>query len=382
MVVRIRSLSLCVALFAIVLSSVSCAVRRPGVVVAPKRAVTDKGEEIDEFVLVNANGCVMNVVSWGATVTKLYVPDRSGERVDIALGFDKLGPYLVGGEKRHPYFGCTTGRYANRIAGGKFTIDGTEYQLATNNGPNHLHGGINGLDRRVWKGEPVTDSGQAAVRFTYRSVDGEEGYPGNLDMTVTYTLTDDDELRIDYEATTDKKTPVNLTNHTYFNLAGAGNGDILGHLLEIDADRYTPVDDTLIPTGELAPVEGTVMDFRTPTAIGARIEEVGGDPTGYDHNYCLNGTAGELRRCGSVYHEGSGRYMEFFTTEPGVQFYSGNFLDGSITGKDGKVYQKHYGLCLETQHYPDSPNKPDFPSVILEPGQTYKHTTVYRFSTK
>jgi len=293
------------------------------------------------------------------------------------LGFDNLDGYLRG----HPYFGAIIGRYGNRIGAGKFVLDGVEYKLAVNNGPNHLHGGIKGFDKVVWKIERAQAKGDEAIlKLSYLSKDGEEGYPGNLRCTVTYTLTADDELKMHYEATTDKATVLNLTNHSYWNLAGQGNGDILGHELMLNADRYTPVDEGLIPTGEFKSVKGTPMDFTRPMTIGSRIKQV--DIGGYDHNFVLNGKGGKMKLCAKVYEPTSGRAMEIRTTEPGVQFYTGNFLDGTLTGKDGKVYKKHYAFCLETQHFPDSPNKPQFPSVVLRPGGKYDTTTVHKFSTK
>ena len=335
------------------------------------------GEEVDLYTLTNANGLIAKITNYGAILVSLEVPDKDGKLADITLGFDKLDGYLT----RHPYFGSTVGRYANRIGGAKFVLDGVEHELAANNGPNHLHGGIKGFDKAVWQAQEVKAEKAVGLKLTYLSVDGEEGYPGNLACVVTYTLNNDDELRIDYEAVTaDKATIVNLTNHTYWNLAGQGNGDILGHELMLNADAYTPVDEGLIPTGEIKKLAGSPMDFTKPMTIGSRIEEVAG---GYDHNYVLNSTGEGLPAlCAKVYEPSSGRVMEIQTTEPGVQFYTGNFLDGSVTGKAGKVYKKHYGFCLETQHFPDSPNKPDFPPVVLSPGEKYLTTTVYKFYTK
>lgn len=329
--------------------------------------------------LKNSNGMEVAITNYGAIVQSIVVPDRNGKFEDVVLGFDTLEGYL--GE--HPYFGAVVGRYGNRIANGRFSIDGTEYTLAVNNGPNALHGGLKGFDKAVWSIQPGDATNSVTLRYV--SADGEEGYPGQLTATVVYTLTDDNALEIDYSATTDQATPVNLTNHSYFNLAGAGNGDILDHKLQIAANHFTPVDSTLIPSGVLQPVEGTPFDFREPTAIGARIDddhqqlEFG---LGYDHNWVLNRGSGGLERVASLYEPASGRVMEVLTTEPGLQFYSGNFLDGSNVGKGGVVYRHRYGLCLETQHFPDSPNKPDFPSTILLPGEVYESQTVYRFSTR
>jgi aldose 1-epimerase len=338
---------------------------------------TKDGIGVRQFTITNANGVKATLISYGGTLTELHVPDRNGKLGDVTLGFDNLASYLEG----HPFFGCITGRYANRIAKGKFTFDGKEYTLATNNGPNHLHGGRKGIDKVVWTYEQLAKGDVMGVRFTHTSPDGDEGYPGNLKMAVTYTLTDKNELRIDYQATTDKPTPVNLTNHAYFNLACGG--DVLGHELMLNADRYTPTDDTLIPTGEIKSVEGTPYDFRKSTPIGARIDQLKGNPGGYDMNFVINKTPGvELALAARVYEPKSGRVMETFTTEPGVQFYTGNFLDGKAKGKGGWAYGKQHGFCLEAQHFPDSPNKPNFPSCILRPGQTYKQTTVYKFSTK
>ena len=337
---------------------------------------TPDGQEVDLYTLANTNGLKARITNYGAILVSLEVPDKNGKLADITLGFDTLEGYIKG----HPYFGATVGRYANRIGGASFKLNDVEYKLAANNGPNHLHGGIKGFDKVVWKAEDVTaESNQAFVKLSYLSKDGEEGYPGNLTCTVTYTLTKDDELKISYEAETDKTTILNLTNHTYWNLAGQGNGDVLGHELMLSADKYTPVDEGLIPTGEIESVKGSPMDFTKPMIIGSRIIQVEG---GYDHNYVLNSGGGTLALCAKVYEPTSGRIMEIYTIQPGVQFYTGNFLDGSISGKAGKVYNKHYGFCLETQHFPDSPNKPDFPSVVLKPGDKYTTVTVHKFYTK
>jgi aldose 1-epimerase len=336
------------------------------------------GTVIDLYTLTNAKGVVAKIITYGAIMTELHVPDRNGKLGDIVLGFDNLDQYLAG----HPFFGSTIGRVANRIAKGKFTLDGKSYTVATNNGPNHLHGGLKGFDKVVWQAEPVATTKGASVKFTYLSRDGEEGYPGNLAVTVVYTLTDNNELRIDYTATTDQATPVNLTNHSYFNLAGAAAGDILGHEVMLAANRYTPVDATLIPTGELAPVKGTVMDFTKPMPIGSRIKQLTNDPQGYDHNYVLNSGGKKLALAARVYEPKTGRVLEIRTTEPGLQFYTGNFLDGTLKGKDGVVYKQHYAFCLEADHFPDSINQPSFPSAVLRPGQTFKQTTIHKFSTK
>jgi aldose 1-epimerase len=310
------------------------------------------------------------------------MPDKNGKLGDIVLGYDKLADYL----KETPYFGAIVGRYGNRIGKGTFTLDGKTYTLATNNGENHLHGGLKGFDKVVWTAAAHKASADGvALTLNYLSKDMEEGYPGNLDVTIVFTLTNANELRIDYKATTDKATVCNVTHHGYFNLAGQGKGDILGHELTLNADRYTPVDAGLITTGELAAVKGTPMDFTKPTAIGARINNTFEQLTfggGYDHNWVLNKKGSEMSLAASVYEPTSGRVMEVRTNEPGVQFYSGNFLDGTLTGKGGKVYQHRYGFCLETQHYPDSPNKPNFPTTTLRPGQTYKTTTIYKFSAR
>lgn len=342
--------------------------------------VAPDGQQIRLYTLRNANGLEARIMNYGAIVVSLEVPDRKGELDDIVLGYDNLQSYI----ENSPYFGAIVGRYGNRIGKGRFKLDGLEYALATNNNENHLHGGYKGFDKAVWSDESLWQPDGVGVKLTYLSKDGEEGYPGNLKATVAYILTNDNELKIEYEAATDKATPVNLTHHGYFNLTGAER-DILGHVLLLNADRFTPVDAGLIPTGELTPVKGTPMDFTKPTPIGARIDseyeqlKAGG---GYDHNWVLNKDGKRMTLAAKVYEPTTGRLMEVWTTEPGIQFYAGNFLDGTITGKEGKVYQHRWGFCLETQHYPDSPNQPDFPSTILRPGQKYETTTVYRFTPK
>jgi aldose 1-epimerase len=337
---------------------------------------TPDGAAVDLYTLRNAHGLTVKVMTYGCIITEIHTPDRNGEMGDIVLGFDNLDRYLKG----HPYFGCVVGRYANRIAKARFTLEGKTYTLAANNGPNALHGGIKGFDKVVWAAEPVTVPNGVAVKFTSTSPDGEEGYPGTLKATVVYTLTNDNELVMDYEATTDKPTVVNLTNHTYWNLAGGG--DIYGHELTLFADRFTPVDDTLIPTGEIAPVAGTPMDFTKSKPIGRDLKQLTNDPQGYDHNFVLRHGGGRPGPCATVYEPKTGRVLEIRTNQPGVQFYSGNFLDGTLTGKGGQVYRQHFAFCLETQHFPDSPNQPMFPSTVLRPGQVYKTTTVHKFSAR
>jgi aldose 1-epimerase len=342
---------------------------------------TPEGIPVDLYTLTNSHGMEVRAMTYGGIILSLKVPDREGKLGDVVLGYDTLDGYL----ESSPYFGAIIGRYGNRIGGAKFTLDGVEYSLAANDGPNALHGGVKGFDKVVWQAEPFEKDDGVGVVFSHTSPDGDEGYPGTLEATVTYTLTDDDELIFDYHAVTDKATPVNLTQHTYFNLAGDGSGDILNHEMMLNASHFTPVDSTLIPTGEIRSVEGTPFDFTTPTAIGARIDadneqiRFGG---GYDHNFVLDRDENEgMVLAARVYEPTTGRVMEVFTTEPGVQFYSGNFLDGSITGKEGHVYAHRTGFCLETQHFPDSPNQPDFPSTILRPGEEYSSRTVYKFST-
>jgi aldose 1-epimerase len=342
---------------------------------------TGDGQAVDIYTLKNARGAEARITTYGGAVVSLKVPDRAGKFDDVVLGFDDLEGYL----KTTTYIGSLVGRYANRIAKGRFTLGGKEYTLATNNGENHLHGGVRGFDKMIWKARPLATRGGQALELTYFSKDGEEGYPGNLSVRVVYTLTDLDELKIDYYATTDKDTVVNLTNHNYYNLAGQGNGDILGHLLTLNASRFTPTDAGAIPTGELRAVRGTPFDFTRPTAIGARIEQdeeqlkLG---KGYDHNFVINGRAGVLRLAARVTEPTTGRTMEVWTTEPGVQLYTGNYLDGSDTGKGGKPYRHRYGFCLETQHYPDSPNRPEFPTTVLRKGARFRSTTVHKFSAR
>ncbi|MCH2114256.1 MAG: galactose mutarotase [Pirellulales bacterium] len=327
-----------------------------------------------QHLATNTSGMTAKWIARGATLTELHVPDQRGVLADVVLGFDEIAGYA---SPANQYFGCTTGRYANRICGGKFSLDGKQYQLAVNNGPNHLHGGpTRGLDKVDWQAEPLDDG----VRFTYTSPAGEEGFPGQLSLAVTYTLTDTNDLEIDYQATTDEPTIINLTNHTYFNLAGHGSDSILDHELWIDADRYTPTDQHAIPTGELAVVENTPFDFRHRKRIGENFAAVAKTPAGgYDHNYVLNSESDVLRKIAEVFDPTSRRVMHVLTDQPGVQFYTGNGLHGQ-TGKGGKTYTAQSALCLETQHFPDSPNQPDFPTTVLQPGNTYRHRCVYAFS--
>ena len=337
------------------------------------------GQAVEVFTLINGNGMELRAMSYGATILSIKVPDARGAMGDVVLGYDSLAEYVKGS----PYFGAVVGRYGNRIAKGRFTLDGRTYALAVNNGPNALHGGLRGFDKAVWSAALVQTDGGAGVAFTLVSPDGDEGYPGTLTARVTYTLMHvRNEVVIDYEASTDRATPVNLTNHSYFNLAGAGVGDILGHLVTLDADRMTPVDTTLIPTGALAPVKGTPFDFRMATAIGARIDadhEQLKNGGGYDHNFVINRVGPGLVHAARVTEPTSGRTLDISTTEPGVQFYTGNFLDGTLTGKGGLAYPLRSAFCLETQHFPDSPNQADFPSAILRPGRPYRSQTIFAF---
>ncbi len=341
---------------------------------------TTDGTEVQLFTLTNANGAKASITNFGGILTSLMVPDKDGKLGDVILGFDNVSGYQSPEFlKSGPYFGALIGRYGNRIKGGKFSLDGKEYTLAKNNGPNTLHGGKVGFDKVVWTAEPETSADGQSLKLTYLSKDGEEGYPGNLSVTVVYTLTADNALKIDYTATTDKATPINLTNHAYFNLNHGAGKDILAHEVTIPADRYTVVDDGLIPTGELRPVKGTAFDFTTPHAIGERIGQV---PGGYDHNWVLNNATGKQHAAAMVYEPVSGRTLEVTTDEPGIQFYTGNFLDGTLTGKGGTVYGKNAGFCLETQHFPDSPNQPAFPRTVLQPGDTYHSVSVYKFGVR
>jgi aldose 1-epimerase len=343
------------------------------------------GEAVDLYTLTNANGMEVQIMTYGGILHSIAVPDRDGNVANVTLNKATLDDYVAG----HPYFGCITGRFANRIARGTFTLDGEMYRLALNNGENTLHGGEVGFDKVIWSATEVTDGDGVGLSLTYSSPDGEEGYPGTLDVEVTYTLTDDDEIRIDYHATTDAPTVVNLTNHAYWNLAGEGTGSIYDHELQINASSYTPVDATLIPTGEIAEVAGTPFDFTTPHAIGERIRD-GGDEQlligqGYDHNYVLDRPGADdesMIVAAEVFEPTTGRVLTISTTEPGIQFYSGNFLNGLDVGASGVAYRQGDGFALETQHFPDSPNQPDFPSTVLQPGEEYITTTVYAFSTR
>jgi len=340
-----------------------------------------QGSSVELYTLTNAHGLEVRATNYGGIIVSLRVPDKRGRMDDVVLGFDELAGYL----DNKPYFGAIIGRYANRIARARFTLDGVQYSLAANDGLNSLHGGNKGFNKVVWKAEPFENSKGVGVILTYTSKDGEEGYPGNLKVKVTYTLTDQDELIFDYEATTDKATPLNLAQHTYFNLAGEGRGDILGHELTLNADRFTPVDQTLIPTGELRAVKNTPLDFTKSATIGARINENDEQLIlghGYDHNFVIRRTGPGPELAARVHEPETGRVLEVYTTEPGVQFYSGNFLDGTLTGKQGHVYKQRFGFALETQHFPDSPNHPDFPSTILRPGQVYRSRTICKFSVE
>lgn len=378
----IRSFFLCVSAV-IILTMVSCQSNKKVEPMVEKK-VFDKladGSEVYSYTLKNANGMEVKIINYGATVVSLTAPDKNGKFADVVLGCDNVKAYA----DATTYFGAIVGRYGNRIGKGKFTLDGKEYKLATNNGENHLHGGIVGFNKVLWTGEAIDNPTSPAVKFTYVSKDGEEGYPGTVTLSVTYTLTANNELRLEYEGTTDKTTVLNPTHHSYFNLSGDFNKTILDNEVMIDADKTTPVDKGLIPTGKLVDVANTPMDFRTPKAVGKDVEadfEQLKFAGGFDHNWVLNKHQEAVPRIATVYEPTSGRFMEVFSDQPGVQFYCGNFLDGTVKGKNGIMYQKRTGLCLEAQKFPDSPNKPQFPSSTLKPGETYKQTTIYKFSAK
>ena len=376
---KIVSFQILILAFGLLIFGVGCtskeAGQAPGSVTKQYFGRVSDSSVADIYTLINHSGVTLKVTNYGGRITSLLVPDKTGKSGDIVLGFDSLAGYLA----NNPYFGAIVGRYGNRIAKGKFEIDGNQYTLAQNNGVNQLHGGIKGFDKVVWKAEDFKTEKSVGIKLSYLSIDGEEGYPGNLNSVVTYTLTDDNQLIFEYSATSDKSTPINLTQHSYFNLAG--QGDIKGHEVMISASRYTVVDSTLIPTGELRDVKGTPFDFTSVKTIGKDLVATGGNPIGFDHNYVLN--TKELKELAvRVVEPISGRIMEVYTDQPGVQFYTGNFLDGTITGKCGNVYKQHSGFCFETQHFPDSPNHPAFPTAILKPGETYHTTTIYKFTAK
>ncbi len=367
-------------LLATVLFTAACNSNKTNEVSGMKFTITEKSfgvlgsDAITQYTITNPSGMQVSILNYGGTVTNILTPDKNNQMGDVVLGFDSLSGYL---QKGNPYFGCLVGRYGNRIGKGQFTIDGKQYQLTLNDHGNTLHGGLRGLDKVVWKA--AKEMGDSSIRLTYTSPDGDQGFPGNLSVQVTYTLTSANELQIHYKATTDKTTPVNLTNHCYFNLSGGNDSTILAQEVMIAADKFTEVDSLLIPTGKLPDVKGTPMDFTSAKAIGKDIAAVKG---GYDHNWVLNRKGNDLEKIASAYDKTSGRLMEVFTTEPGLQFYTGNFLDGTLHGKNGKTYVQHAAFCMETQHFPDGPNQPSFPNTLLKPGETYESKTVYRFSVK
>ena len=340
---------------------------------------TPTGQTAKLFTLTNQQGMIAKVSNYGAALTELHTPDRNGNLADVTLGFPRLEGYL----ENAPFFGVVAGRYANRIAGGTFQLAGETFRLAQNDGTNHLHGGTNGFNKKLWEPSSEVSDQAETLHLNYTSPDGEEGYPGKLKIQIDYSLNDDGEFRIDYSATCDRPTPINLTNHAYWNLGGEASGSIGDHILTLNASRYTPTDEALIPTGLISAVEDGPLDFRQPERIGERLHQTGLQPAGYDHNFVLTKThVGALERAATVYHPPSGRTLEILTTEPGIQLYTANFLDDQIIGKSGKPYGQHHGFCLECQHFPDSPNQAHFPSTILPPGQTYRQTTIHRFTTK
>jgi aldose 1-epimerase len=375
-------------LFVLLLFVVSAALAQEGAMAKGKLQVrketfgkTADGKPVDLYTLTNSNGLEVRAMTYGGIIVSMRVPDRKGKTADVVLGHDNFDGYLV----NPPYFGAIVGRYANRIANGTFTLDAVKYTLPKNDGQNTLHGGLIGFNKVIWEAKEFENAKGVGVAFNYLSKDGEEGFPGNLKVKVSYTLTNENQLIIDYEASTDKATPLNLTQHTYFNLAGEGNGDILGHEVMLNADRFTPADKTLIPTGEIRPVKGTPLDFTTPTTIGSRINDTYEQLVighGYDHNFVIKRKDNSLTLGARAREPNSGRVLEVYTTEPAVQLYSGNFLDGTLVGKQGHAYKKRDGFCLETQHFPDSPNHPDFPSTILRPGTTFRSQTVFKFSAE
>jgi len=372
-----RYLSLVALIGALLLTAPSTAVENEPAMTLKTSSYgkTDQGEPITLYTCTTANGLVLKMIDYGALIVSMETPDRDGKLANITLGHDSLKGYQL----KHPHYGATIGRYGNRIAKGKFSIGDQEYTLAINNGENHLHGGIKAFDRLTWKSEPVEEPGKVGVKFTYRSVDGEEGYPGNLDVTVVYTLDLHNHLRIEYTAVTDKPTHVNLTNHAYWNLAGAGSGTILDHQLKLYCDQYLPVNEGLIPTGEYASVEGTPLDFRNFHRVSERIKQIEADPVGYDHCFVIRKQDEKIPLAAIVFDPASGRQMEIRTTQPGIQFYTGNFLNGSEAANGYKQYE---AFCLETQHYPDTPNQPEFPSTLLKPGDTYHEVTVHTFAAE